>query len=1030
MSVFDTIGDSAHSLRTEGQEIRLTFKQGVPVTGQGTIEWNVPPPAHGCASGDSGVYSGIVLLLSTTPLDMSNIPQDGTVYVGDPTADFDLSTADKIGGALVVGAIYEAEKKGRGETLTTSLVVGNLSTNTPYYVAAYAADDQYRYHADGQRAYSDSYGSKDAADKPAQQTITLGSTTAGVLPSDGTGLLHGIDYEFDLVVDNSFPTGYDFRTIPFTINGINAGTYQDLVNEINKQFLLSENPAQSPLPPHTNDFYWNSTESKLYQYDGTSYTELSTIVEPTDPSVVEMGTYWHDTTTGELKRNNVPNPTGWNIIPSIRSSTDLIELQCNTYWFDDIIVRRWNSYIWLDQHTIISLTDPSICPIPECGTYWFNAGSLLYSDSENPIWQEQNAIYWPEAPNALSLNTYWFDTVAGRLFILQVSGWYDLINVEGTLIQEATPSTPNNDDIWYKPSTEELYQYDTPTLSWKAINVLESDTDPHLVATGDLWWNSSTDDLFMWDSFDNEWEQVDNFIISALDPTQPIPLTVDSVWYEPTSKQLRIWNGADWTDVEHIHNSTDPTAIATGEAWFDYVTNSWKIYGTPLAGWNVINPIDLDVDPTSIPVGTYWFDLTNTALYVRNGTTWVITTFSTVPFVPARRSQWFDMSNDTLNEWTGTTWSVVYPSVRIGINRTGGITFEMVQGGSQGVLLVPAPHGSASESSLIATGFADFTEFGANTLAEYTHTSGTSGRVYQARTISDTNFLWSNLSPAGKILAVVDGNDGKSGLPGYAQLGVGDDGTPDERRELMDSLRAQLGYPVVDVELTNYQLDTAIQSALESFRKRASNAYRRGFYFVDIEPQKQQYLMTNKAMGYHKIVSVTAAHRFTSAFLSSAHGSGVYGQVVLQHLYNMGTFDLTSFALVSQYIEQLEMLFATRLTFTFHESDRVLSFYNSFTRKERVLLDCMIERTEQDLMKDRYVKTWIERYALAEAMTMLSHIRGKFASLPGAGGGIALNAGELIALAQSYRDELLIQLEDFVVDLPEEVGMGGTFILG
>jgi len=64
-------------------------------------------------------------------------------------------------------------------------------------------------------------------------------------------------------------------------------------------------------------------------------------------------------------------------------------------------------------------------------------------------------------------------------------------------------------------------------------------------------------------------------------------------------------------------------------------------------------------------------------------------------------------------------------------------------------------------------------------------------------------------------------------------------------------------------------------------------------------------------------------------------------------------------------------------------------------------------------------------------MMMLSHIRGKFASLPGAGGGISLNAAELVTLAQTYREDLIQQLDDYVADQGvEDTGMQGSFILG
>jgi len=144
----------------------------------------------------------------------------------------------------------------------------------------------------------------------------------------------------------------------------------------------------------------------------------------------------------------------------------------------------------------------------------------------------------------------------------------------------------------------------------------------------------------------------------------------------------------------------------------------------------------------------------------------------------------------------------------------------------------------------------------------------------------------------------------------------------------------------------------------------------------------------------------------------------------------MGTYDLTSFHLVSQYVEQLEHLFATRIVYNWDEDSRALHMFQSFTRPERMLLDCSVERTEQDLLKDRFTKSWIERYALSECQFMLAQIRGKFTSLPGAGGGISLNAAELTALAESNRAELMQQIDDFVVNDIEGLGQHSTFIIG
>lgn len=1031
MSAFDSIGDAAFKLRTEGQEIKLTFKKGVPATGQGTVEWTIPTPAAGCNTDDPGAYAGMVLLLSNEPLGASNVPQDGTLYVADPTGDFDLSTADRIGNAIVIGSINECEQKARGESLTTSLVINDLKPDTAYYIGGYAADCQYRYHSEGIRAYSDFYGEKDGQSIPSRQVVNLGSGETGILPSDGTGLIPGVIYEFDIIIDNSFPSGFEHQTVPVDIDGIDAGTYQELLAAINAQIALAGNPPQSPVPPHANDFYWNPQEQQLYQFDGMTNNLIDAMVEPTDPAVVAMGAYWYEPVGKVLQRWNIPTPTGWNVIEFIESESDLSNPSCNLYWYNGSIAKKWNGSTWIDQETVISLTDPSICPTLECGSYWYdeNISTLFeWNDTDN-LWEEVSAIFWPEAPNQLSDNTYWFNDTTNELSIRSAGAWNDLTST--AKIQENEPSPLVDGLLWYKPSTEELKTYSTGSpFGWIDLDVLVWPEDPTTVT---LWWNSLTNGLSIWDNANLEWDAVVQFTISTLDPTQPAPIVVDAVWYNPTTSSLQRWDGGDWVDVEHVENPTDPTFIVLGTGWHNPVTNEWKIWDTPAAGWNDIDPIDSEFDPTSIPNGTYWFDTTIVGLFVRNGVSWVSVTFSTVPFIPARKSLWYDTSVGILKEWNGNEWITAQPNMNVYLNAGGGITFETAQKGSHTAILIPVADDSASATAVgsdVGTGFADFTEFDIDPVTQFTFERGSDRRIYPARFISDDTFLWSNLSSVGKIQFPASGNDGKSGLPSYAELGVGTDGTPDERRELMDSIRAQLGYPVVDVELTNYQLDTAIQRALESFRKRSGSAYRRGFFFVNIEPRIQQYIMTNKAMGYNKIVNVNGAFRFTSAFLSSAHGSGVYGQVVLQHLYNMGTFDLTSFHLVSQYVEQLEHLFSTRLTYTFHEHDRVLSFFNSFTRPERVLLDCMVERTEQDLFKDRFTKTWIERMALSESMMILSQIRGKFATLPGAGGGVTLNAAELVSLAQQYREELFLQIDDFVVDIPEEIGMYSSFLLG
>jgi len=73
---------------------------------------------------------------------------------------------------------------------------------------------------------------------------------------------------------------------------------------------------------------------------------------------------------------------------------------------------------------------------------------------------------------------------------------------------------------------------------------------------------------------------------------------------------------------------------------------------------------------------------------------------------------------------------------------------------------------------------------------------------------------------------------------------------------------------------------------------------------------------------------------------------------------------------------------------------------------------------------------WIERWALGEAKIMLSQVRGKYANLPGAGGGVALNAGDLSASAAEDFARCDQEIDDFVVNDVENLGIGSEFIIG
>jgi hypothetical protein len=264
-------------------------------------------------------------------------------------------------------------------------------------------------------------------------------------------------------------------------------------------------------------------------------------------------------------------------------------------------------------------------------------------------------------------------------------------------------------------------------------------------------------------------------------------------------------------------------------------------------------------------------------------------------------------------------------------------------------------------------------------------------------------------------------------------LGVGDDGSPDERRALHKIIRGRLGAPSQKVELTDDQIDEALDSALMNIRKFSGYGYHRNMFFLDLNPNQQKYKLTNRCVGFNKVTGVNAVHRLRSGFLSgnlTAGGYDIYGYAALQHLYKSGTFDMLSYHLTTSYIEDMQIMFADHFTYNWIEPERELQFYHTIYDRERVLLDAYIERTEQDLFNDRETREWIKRWAVAESKMILSQIRGKFQTLPGPGGSTTLNSQELITQGESEKAELMLEIEDNSMQNLREAGAGAHFIMG
>lgn len=259
------------------------------------------------------------------------------------------------------------------------------------------------------------------------------------------------------------------------------------------------------------------------------------------------------------------------------------------------------------------------------------------------------------------------------------------------------------------------------------------------------------------------------------------------------------------------------------------------------------------------------------------------------------------------------------------------------------------------------------------------------------------------------------------GAPTTDKVGVGTDGSYDERLRLMKILKHQLGWPQVCVELSEEQFNVAIDNALDEFRRRADNAYSHRHISFTLKQGQSVYYLNDPRNKTDKIVNVLKIHRINFLGVSSLSAeSGLYAQAFFNQLYQGSNVDVLSIHLMSQLSETFEKIFAGNLVFSWDEASRQLTILRRInTAEERVIIEAVMERTEQELLLDRWAKQWLQGWAQSELYEMLGMIRSKFGNLPGPNGGITMNGDVLLSMSSELQTELLRQITDY------EAGNGG-----
>lgn len=232
------------------------------------------------------------------------------------------------------------------------------------------------------------------------------------------------------------------------------------------------------------------------------------------------------------------------------------------------------------------------------------------------------------------------------------------------------------------------------------------------------------------------------------------------------------------------------------------------------------------------------------------------------------------------------------------------------------------------------------------------------------------------------------------------------------REQIIQSVKSRLGFPMIEIELSDTQYEECVNRALRVLRQRSEASQEESYMFLTLEEDKNEYILPDE------VLMVKEIHR--RSFSSIPGGAKLDPFAVANanlYLLPKGSSQVHSLAtheLYHQYLETAGKMFGRFINFKFYSRTHKLLINQKPRSNEEVLLHVWNYIPEDVIMDDYKIYPWLEDWALAEAKETLGQIRGKYSQIPGPDGSNALNGEVLKNEAFQEKEKLLLDLKNFV----------------
>ena len=237
------------------------------------------------------------------------------------------------------------------------------------------------------------------------------------------------------------------------------------------------------------------------------------------------------------------------------------------------------------------------------------------------------------------------------------------------------------------------------------------------------------------------------------------------------------------------------------------------------------------------------------------------------------------------------------------------------------------------------------------------------------------------------------------------------------QQSIYDYVLAQLGHPIVSVELTPFQVKICMDEAISKLDYHAPQ-WANQFAVFDASAginvyELPQFMMNNlNYVGYKKDI------------LGLNYTPGSLGFDLTLAFFNTNRFfqggGIGDFFLTQQYLEIMRRVLSNEGGWSVVNGKYIQLYPAPAETPAPVIIE--YRALDSNTIHHAY-RNWIQRYALACAKGILGRIRGKYRNLPGPGGGAQLDGG---VLTQESTQEKQALMEELMTEIEE----GPMFITG